>query len=167
MAKRIAVQYVHLCPSHQVHLAKVLFDSGQHFTRQQPTVIYNLGQGREQGEVDPYCWFHIRLFEYNKREEWDGQSGMYTTEGSLGGYGGGNEESRVSRHVHPTQFSQAGSRGIGTRTPGEGPSPRLKVPSSWELSASTLCLLFKRWPLLLLPLPSIGDRYIARATFSP
>ena len=55
----------------------------------------------------------IRPFEYNEWEEWDGESGMYTVEGSLGGYGGGDEESRISHHVHPTRFGQAG--GIGAR----------------------------------------------------
>ena len=59
----------------------------------------------------------IRPFEYNEWEEWDGQSGMYTTEGSLGGYGGGDEESRISRYVHPPRPGQVESRTIGTRVP--------------------------------------------------
>ena len=76
------------------------------------------------GEEEKEKWIptagFIRPFEYNEWEEWDGQSGMYTTEGSLGGYGGGDEESRVGHHVHPTQFGQAESRGLGTRTPRRG-----------------------------------------------
>ena len=56
----------------------------------------------------------IRPFEYNEWEEWDGQSGMYTTEGSLGGYGGGDEVSRISHYVHPPRFEP---RPIGTRVP--------------------------------------------------
>jgi len=59
----------------------------------------------------------IRPFEYNEWEEWDGESLMCTTEGSLGGYGGGDEESRISHFVHPARFSQDGSKGTGTRVP--------------------------------------------------
>ena len=56
----------------------------------------------------------IRPFEYNEWEEWDSQSGACTTEGSLGGYGGGDEESRVGHYVHPPRFEP---RAIGTRVP--------------------------------------------------
>ena len=70
------------------------------------------------GEEEKEKWMptasFIRPFEYNEWEEWDGQSGMYTTEGSLGGYGGGDEESRISHYVHPPPFEP---RAIGTRIP--------------------------------------------------
>ncbi|KAF9645755.1 hypothetical protein BDM02DRAFT_417328 [Thelephora ganbajun] len=59
----------------------------------------------------------IQPFEYNEWEEWDGESVICVTEGSLGGYGGGDEESRISHFVHPTSFGQNGSRGIGARVP--------------------------------------------------
>jgi len=92
-------------------------------------------------EEEKEKWIHtasfIRLFEYNEWEEWDGQSGMYTTEGSLGGCGGGDEESRISHFVHPLRIGQTESRATGTRAPsnsdpGEGPSRPPKVPTSWE-----------------------------------
>jgi hypothetical protein len=57
----------------------------------------------------------IRPFEYNEWEGWDGESGIYTTDESLGGYGGGDEESRISHYVDPIRFGQAGSLVIGTR----------------------------------------------------
>ena len=56
----------------------------------------------------------IRPFEYNEWEEWDGQSGVCTTEGSLGGYGGGDEESRIGHYVHPSRFEPGA---LGTRLP--------------------------------------------------
>jgi len=56
----------------------------------------------------------IRRFKYN---EWDGESVMCTAEGSLGGYGGGDEESRISNFVHPVRFGQDGSRGVRTMIP--------------------------------------------------
>ena len=56
----------------------------------------------------------IRPFEYDEWEEWDGQSLPCTTEGSLGGYGGGDEESRVSHLMHPTQSGKDGPRRTGT-----------------------------------------------------
>ena len=40
---------------------------------------------------------------------------MYATEGSLGGYGGDDEEGRISRYVHPARFGQVEPRAIGTR----------------------------------------------------
>ena len=50
---------------------------------------------------------------------------MYTTEGSLGGYGGGDEESRISHYVHPPRFEprvpvqvQGSGRGTVTSTKG-------------------------------------------------
>ena len=57
----------------------------------------------------------IRPFEYSEWEGRDGESGMYTTDESLGGYGGGDEESRISHYVDPIRFGQAGSLVIGTR----------------------------------------------------
>ena len=66
----------------------------------------------------------IRPFEYNEWEEWDGESIFCTTEGSLGGYGGGDEESRISHLIHPARFGHDGPRGIGTRV-----STRLGVGS--------------------------------------
>ena len=57
----------------------------------------------------------IRPFGYNEWEEWDGESIFCTTEGSLGGYGAGDEESRISNLVHPPRFGQDGPRSIGTR----------------------------------------------------
>ena len=59
----------------------------------------------------------IRPFEYNEWEEWDGESFVCTTEGSLGGYGGGDEESRISYLMHPTRFGQDRQRGVGTKVP--------------------------------------------------
>ncbi|KAF9779623.1 hypothetical protein BJ322DRAFT_367307 [Thelephora terrestris] len=57
----------------------------------------------------------IRPFEYNEWEEWDGQSLMCTTEGSLGGYGAGDEESRISHFTRHTSLSQDRQRAVGTR----------------------------------------------------
>ena len=62
----------------------------------------------------------IRPFEYNEWEEWDGESGMCTTEGSLGGYGGGDEESRISHYVHSPRFGQVEPRTAGTRVTIQG-----------------------------------------------
>jgi len=59
----------------------------------------------------------IRPFEYNEWEECDGESVFCTTEGSLGGYGGGDEESRINHLIHPARFDQDGPRDIGTRAP--------------------------------------------------
>ena len=61
----------------------------------------------------------IKPFEYDEWEEWDGESMMYTTEGSLGGYGGGDEESRISHFVRPSGLRQDGSVTIGTRVPAQ------------------------------------------------
>lgn len=57
----------------------------------------------------------IRPFEYNEWEEWDGQSLMYTTEGSLGGYGAGDEESRISQFTRPASLSQDRPGAVGMR----------------------------------------------------
>jgi hypothetical protein len=57
---------------------------------------------REEGNEKriPTAGF-IRLFECNDREGQDAESGMCTTEKFLGGYDGGDEESRVSHCVDP------------------------------------------------------------------
>ena len=62
----------------------------------------------------------IRPFGYNEREEWDGESFFYTTGGFLGGYGGGDEESRISYLMHPTRFGQDRQR---CRNKGADPAP--------------------------------------------
>ena len=61
----------------------------------------------------------IRPFEYTEWEERDSESGFCTTEGSLGGYGGGDEESRISHLIHPTRSSQDRPRSIGTEVPAQ------------------------------------------------
>ena len=71
------------------------------------------GEGEKEKWISTASF--IRPFEYNEWEEWDGESIMCTTEGSLGGYGGGDEESRISHFVHPVRFAQDGSRGVGAR----------------------------------------------------
>jgi len=71
-----------------------------------PTSI-TLERDEEKEKWIPTASF-IRPFEYNEWEEWDSESGMCTTEGSLGGYGGGDEESRISHYGHPP-------RSVGTR----------------------------------------------------
>ena len=57
----------------------------------------------------------IQPFEYNEWEECqDGESVMYTTEGSLAGYSAGDEGSRIS-HFVPTNLRQDRQRLFGTR----------------------------------------------------
>ena len=72
----------------------------------------------------------IRPFEYNEWEEWDGQSGMYTAEGSLGGYGGGDEESRISHLGQPPRIGQVESRAMGMMVPAQLGSRRGTVTST-------------------------------------
>jgi hypothetical protein len=57
----------------------------------------------------------IKPFEYNEREEWEGENAMHTAEGSLGGYGAGDEESRIGHFVRPTSLRPGGKRVTGTR----------------------------------------------------
>ena len=75
-----------------------------------------LDREEEKGKRIPTAGF-IRPFECNEWEEWGGESVMCTTEGPLGGYGGGDEESWIGHFVHPARLGQDGSRGIGTRVP--------------------------------------------------
>ena len=72
----------------------------------------------EQEKWTPTAGF-IKPFGYNEWDEWDGQSVMHTTEGSLGGYGAGDEESRTSHFVRPASLRQDGPRAIGTRVPAQ------------------------------------------------
>ena len=61
----------------------------------------------------------IKPFEYHEWEEWDGESVMYTNDGSLGGYSAGDEESRISHFFHPTSLRQDAPGVIGTRRPSQ------------------------------------------------
>ena len=63
---------------------------------------------REEGKWFPTANF-ILPFEY-QWDQWDEESNGYTTDGSLGGYGGGDEESRISHFVHSRRFPQDGPR---------------------------------------------------------
>lgn len=71
---------------------------------------------RAQEKWIPTAGF-IRPFEHNEWEEWDGQSVMYTADGSLGGYGAGDEESRISHFVRPTGLRQDEPRTVGMKVP--------------------------------------------------
>ena len=110
----------------------------------------------------------IRPFEYNEWEEWDGQSGMCTTEGSLDGYGRGDEESRISHYVHPTRFEP---RAIGTRVPVQVQGSRRRTVTSTK-DSDQLTFDFDASPAFrgAVPLPSPpplidkGNRGIKRAT---
>ena len=65
------------------------------------------------GEWMPTAGF-IRPFEY-ELEGWDSDSMLCTTEGSVGGYVGGDEESRIGGFARPTRLRRDGQRGVGTR----------------------------------------------------
>ena len=68
----------------------------------------------EQEKWVPTAGF-IKPFEYNEWQEWDGESLVFTAEGSFGGYSAGDEESRISHFVRPTSLRQDGTRTVGTR----------------------------------------------------
>ena len=85
----------------------------------------------EQEKWIPTAGF-IRPFEYNQWEEWDSESGMFTNDGSLGGYGAGDEESRISYFVRPTSLRQGASNVMGTTVP-----PRFRVASRRGTIASS------------------------------
>ena len=72
---------------------------------------------REEEKWMPTASF-IRPFGYNEWNEWDDESMMYTTEGSLGGYCGGDEESRISHVIRPSSLRQYGqTAAVRTRVP--------------------------------------------------
>ena len=96
-----------------------------------PRTSTTLDKDEESEKWIPTATF-IRPFEYNEWEEWDGESIPCTTEGSLGGYGGGDEESRISHLMHPARSGQDGPRAVGPRmsTQFRGGSRREAVASS-------------------------------------
>jgi len=104
--------------------------------------------------TDPF----IPTFDYDEWYQWDAESGICTTEGFLGSYGCGDEESRASHYPtgDPNRL-RGGSRG-GTVTSTRG-SDRLGP------LVLTLFLSSPRSPLQLLPLRD--DRDIAPAKLHP
>ena len=87
----------------------------QKFSSPDDNVFHSNTLDREEGR-----WFStanfIPQFEY-ECDPWEVESLTYTADGSLGGYGGGDEESRISHFVHSRRFPQDGPRALGTRVP--------------------------------------------------
>ena len=73
---------------------------------------------KEREEWIPTAGF-IKPFGYSEWEEWDAESLMHTAEGSLDGYGAGDEESRISHFIRPTSLRQGEPRAVRARAPNQ------------------------------------------------
>jgi hypothetical protein len=137
----------------------------QKFSSPADNVLHSNTLDREEGR-----WFStanfIPPFEY-EWDAWDCASPDLTAEGSLGGYGGGDEESRISHFVRSRRFPQDGPRArVPTQLrvgPRRATAPSSKDPDQLE------AFDFDGLPAFQLTTPTLQrkPRYRTRDASSP